>query len=175
MAAQYPDTKFAIADSTYPDAFDVPEGVVGHSECIPNVMGQAFKTDQPAYLAGYLAAGMAVLLDSADPKIGYFGGAKIPTVTIFGVGLQQGMDAYNTAHGTTVKLLGWNSANGEGTFTNNFTDMTVAQQAAQSLFDEGGDMVIGVGGLIGSTVFPIAQRASQVGHVGRRGWLCPMA
>jgi basic membrane protein A len=163
VAAQYPNVKFAIADSTYPDAFDVPEGVVGHSECIPNVMGEAFKTDQPAYLAGYLAAGMAVKLDPKDPKVGYFGGAKIPTVTIFGVGLQMGLNAYNAAHNTQVKLLGWDNKTGEGSFTNDFTDMTKAQQAAQSLFDEGGDVVIGVGGLIGSTVFPIAQQLHKLG------------
>ena len=126
-------------------------------------MGEIFKTDQPAYLAGYLAAGMAMKLDPADPKVGYFGGAKIPTVTIFGVGLQMGIDAYNAAHGTSVKLLGWDNATGEGTFTNDFTDMSKAQQAAQSLFDEGGDVVIGVGGLIGSTVFPIAQQLGKLG------------
>lgn len=163
VAAQYPDTKFAIADYAYPNGFDVPEGVVGHSECIPNVMGEVFKTDQPAYLAGYLAAGMAIKLDQSDPKVGYFGGAKIPTVTIFGVGLQQGLEAYNAKHGTDVKLLGWDNKTGEGSFTNDFVDMTKAQQAAQSLFDEGGDVVVGVGGLIGSTVFPIAEQQQKLG------------
>ena len=152
VSAQYPDLKFAIADYSYPNAFDVPEGTPGNAECIPNVMGEIYKTDQPAYLAGYLAAGM-----TKSGKIGYFGGAKIPTVTIFGVGLQQGIDAYNAAHGTSVELLGWDNATGEGTFTNNFTDMSVAQQAATSLFDEGADIVMGVGGLIGSVVWPIAK------------------
>ena len=163
VAAQYPDTHFAIADMTFPAPFDVAEGNIGNAECIPNAMGQIFKTDQPAYLAGYLAAGMAQLRDSADPKIGYFGGAKIPTVTIFGVGLQMGIEAYNAAHGTSVKLLGWDNATGEGVFTNNFTDMSVAQQAATSLFDEGADIVIGVGGLIGSVVWPLAQERGGLG------------
>jgi len=158
VAAQYPDTHFAIADMTFPAPFDVAEGNIGHAECIPNAMGQIFKTDQPAYLAGYLAAGM-----TKTGKIGYFGGAKIPTVTIFGVGLQQGIEAYNAAHGTSVKLLGWDNATGEGVFTNNFTDMSVAQQAATSLFDEGADIVIGVGGLIGSVVWPLARERGGLG------------
>lgn len=158
VAAQFPDTHFVIADMTFPAPFDVAEGNIGNAECIPNAMGEIFKTDQPAYLAGYLAAGM-----TKTGKIGYFGGAKIPTVTIFGVGLQQGIEAYNAAHGTSVELLGWDNATGEGVFTNNFTDMTVAQQAATSLFDEGADIVIGVGGLIGSTVFPIAQERGGLG------------
>lgn len=158
VAAQYPDTHFLIADMTFPAPFDVAEGNIGNAECIPNAMGEIFKTDQPAYLAGYLAAGM-----TQTGKIGYFGGAKIPTVTIFGVGIQKGIEAYNAAHGTSVTLLGWDSATGEGVFTNNFTDMTVAQQAATSLFDEGADIVIGVGGLIGSVVWPIAQERGGLG------------
>src|SRR3989304_6308202 len=54
VAAQYPNVNFAIFDYSYPNAFDVPEGVVGKNECIPYVMGQVFKTDQAAYLAGYI-------------------------------------------------------------------------------------------------------------------------
>jgi len=158
VAAQYPNTKFTISDSSYPDAFDVPEGTVGHAECIPNVEGQIYRTDEPAYLAGYTAAGM-----TTTGKLGYFGGAKIPSVTIFGVGLQAGMEAYNKAHGTSVTLLGWDNATGEGSFTGDFSDMTKAQQAATSLFDEGADIVVGVGGLIGSTVFPIAQTRGGYG------------
>jgi len=163
VAGQYPDSKFVIADYSYPNAFDVAEGNPGHDACIPNVLGEIYKTDQPAYLAGYLAAGVAQQRDSADPIIGFFGGAKIPTVTIFAVGLQMGIEAYNAAHGTAVTLLGWDNATGEGTFTNNFTDMTVAQQAATSLFDEGSEIVIGVGGLIGSVVWPIAKERGALG------------
>jgi basic membrane protein A len=158
VSAQYPDVKFVITDDAYPDPSNVAEGNPGYAACIPNVLGEIFKTDQPAYLAGYLAAGM-----TTTGKIGYFGGAKIPTVTIFAVGMQQGIEAYNAAHGTTVKLLGWDNATGQGIFTNNFTDMSVAQQAATSLFDEGADIVAGVGGMIGSVVFPIAKERGGLG------------
>ena len=68
VAALYPDISYSIVDYSYPDPFGVPEGVVGNSECIPNVQGQVFKTDQAAFLAGYLAAGM-----TETGKIGYFG------------------------------------------------------------------------------------------------------
>lgn len=158
VAAQYPDVNFVIGDDTYPDPSNVAEGNPGYDSCIENAMGTVYKTDQAAYLAGYLAAGL-----SETGKIGFFGGAKIPTVVIFGVGIQKGIEAYNEAHNAEVELIGWDSATGEGVFTLNFTDMTVAQQAATSLFDEGADIVIGVGGLIGSTVFPVARERGGYG------------
>jgi basic membrane protein A len=158
VAAQYPNVKFSIVDYAYPDPFGVPEGVVGNKECIPNVMGQVFKTDQAAYLAGYLAAGM-----SKTHILAYYGGAKIPSVTIFGVGFQMGMEAYNTAHGTKVKLIGWDNATGEGVFTGDFSDLVKAKQTATSLYDEGADIVMGVGGLIGSPSFALAQERGGYG------------
>jgi basic membrane protein A len=163
VAAQYPDVKFTIVDYAYPDPFGVPEGVVGNKECIPNVEGQVFKTDQAAFLVGYLAAGMAINLDPDDPKLGYFGGAKIPTVTIFGVGFQAGMEYYNQVHSTTVQLVGWDNKTGEGLFTGDFADLTKGKESAESLFDEGVDIFMGVGGLIGSPGFDVARERGGLG------------
>ena len=157
-AAQYPDINYTIVDYTYPDAFGVPEGVVGHAECIPNVQGQIFKVDQAAFLAGYLAAGM-----TKTGKIGYFGGAKIPTVTYFGVGYQQGMEHYNEVHGTDVQLIGWDNETGEGLFTGDFSDLTKGKEATESLFDEGADIFIPVGGLIGTPGFDVARERGGYG------------
>jgi basic membrane protein A len=158
VASQFPDLSFSIVDYTYPDPFGVPEGVVGNAECIPNVQGQIFKTDQAAFLAGYLAAGM-----TETGKLGYFGGAKIPTVTIFGVGFQAGMDHYNEVHGTEVELLGWDNETGEGLFTGDFGDLTKGKEATESLFDEGADIFIPVGGLIGSPGFDVARERGGYG------------
>lgn len=152
VAAEYPDISFSIVDYAYPDPFGVPEGIVGNAECVPNVEGQVFKTDQAAFLAGYLAAGM-----TKTGKLGYFGGAKIPTVTIFGVGFQEGMNHYNEVHGTNVELIGWDNATGEGLFTGDFADLTKGKEATESLFDEGADIYIPVGGLIGSPGFAVAR------------------
>jgi basic membrane protein A len=157
LAAQYPDVKFTIVDYSYPDPFGVPEGTVGHAECIPNVMGQIFRTDQAAFLAGYLAAGM-----TKTGKIGYFGGMKIPTVTYFGVGFQAGMEHYNEVHGTDVVLIGWDNETGEGLHTGDFADLTKGKEATESLFDEGADIFIPVGGLIGTPGFDVARE--------RGGW-----
>lgn len=158
VAAQYPDIKFSIVDYSYPDPFGVPEGVVGNKECVPNVEGQVFKTDQAAFLAGYLAAGM-----TKTGKIGYFGGAKIPTVTYFGVGFQKGMEYYNKVHGTSVVLIGWDNETGEGLFTGDFMDLTKGKEATESLFDEGADIFIPVGGLIGTPGFDVARERGGYG------------
>ena len=72
---------------------------------IPNVVGQEFQTDEAAYLAGYLAAGM-----TKSGIVGTFGGLPIPTVTIFMDGFYRGVMQYNKVHGTTVKVLGWDPA-----------------------------------------------------------------
>jgi basic membrane protein A and related proteins len=70
-----PNAKFAIVDYTYPDCYP---GAVEGKDCgsstdLTNVRGLAFQTDQAAFLAGYLAAGM-----TKTGKVGTFGGIKIP-------------------------------------------------------------------------------------------------
>jgi basic membrane protein A len=100
---------------------------------------------------------------SKTGKIGYFGGAKIPTVTIFGVGFQAGMEYYNQVHGTDVQLIGWDNATGEGLFTGDFSDMTKGKEATESLFDEGADIFIPVGGLIGTPGFAVARERGGYG------------
>lgn len=153
VAPQYPNVNWTIFDYTY-------------DPCISNVEGQAFKTDQAAYLAGYVAAGM-----TKTGKIGTFGGAKIPTVTIFMVGFQKGMEAYNAAHGTTVKLVGWDNATEEGVFTGDFQDQVKGKEATQSLFDEGADIFMPVGGQIGIPGFAVAREARWLWNLGGHRWL----
>ncbi|RME36310.1 MAG: BMP family ABC transporter substrate-binding protein, partial [Thermoflexia bacterium] len=96
FAEQNPNVKFAIVDFAY----DPP---------IPNVLGLTFATDEAAFLAGYLAAGM-----TKTGKVGTFGGIKIPPVTIFMVGFESGVKYYNQKHGTNVQVLGWDTAKDEG-------------------------------------------------------------
>lgn len=157
VAAQYPDIKFTIVDYSYPDPF-LPDGNPGQTACLKNVEGQVYKTDQAAFLAGYLAAGM-----TKTGKIGYFGGMKIPTVTIFGVGFQMGIEEYNKVHGTSVQLIGWDNKTGEGLFTGDFADLTKGKESTESLFDEGADIFIPVGGLIGTPGFDVARERGGYG------------
>jgi len=126
-----PDQKFSIVDVTY----DPP---------IPNVVGQSYATDEAAFLAGYLAAGM-----SQTGVLGTFGGINIPPVTIFMDGFVHGANHYNSVHGTDVTVLGWNVESREGLFTGNFDSLDDGRAFAQNLYDEGADIVLPVAGPVG--------------------------
>jgi basic membrane protein A len=73
------------------------------------------------------------------------------------------MEYYNEVHGTEVVLLGWDNETGEGLFTNDFVDLTKGKEATESLFDEGADIFMPVGGLIGSPGFDVARERGGYG------------
>jgi basic membrane protein A and related proteins len=143
-----PSTDFAIVDYTYPDCSATPPNTegkdCGSSTAMYNVQGSFFQTDQAAFLAGYLAAGM-----TKTGKVGTFGGVNIPPVTIYEVGFEAGVKYYNTKHNTNVQLLGWNSAKKDGLFTNNFTSTDDGNKFAQNLQQEGADIIMPVAGGVG--------------------------
>ncbi|PID36696.1 MAG: BMP family ABC transporter substrate-binding protein [Rhodobacterales bacterium] len=126
-----PDQKFSIVDFAY-------------DPTIPNVVGQVYATDQAAFLAGYLAAGM-----TESGVVGTFGGLNIPPVTVFMDGFVHGVNYYNTEKGTAVEVLGWDPEAKEGLFTNNFDSLDDGRAFAQNLYDEGADIVMPVAGPVG--------------------------
>ena len=141
-----PNVNFAIVDYTYPDCYP---GAVEGKDCgsstdIPNVRGIAFQTDQAAFLAGYAAAGM-----SKTGTVGTFGGIKIPTVTIFMKGMEAGIKYYNQQKSANVKLLGWDNAKDDGLFTGNFDSTDDGRKFAESLMQEGADIIMPVAGPVG--------------------------
>jgi len=145
-AMDNPDQKFAIVDYAYPDCWPgaVPGKDCGSDKPVDNVLGLIFATDEASFLAGYLAAGM-----TKTGKVGCFGGIKIPTVTIFMEGFEAGVKYYNKQHGTSVELLGWDTAKDEGLFTGNFESTDDGRRFAESLMDEGADIILPVAGPVG--------------------------
>ncbi len=126
-----PNIKFSIVDFAY-------------DPTIPNVLGQVYNTDEAAFMAGYLAAGV-----SKTGVIGTFGGINIPPVTIFMDGIVRGVEYYNKQKGTSVKVLGWDPVKKEGLFTNNFNSLDDGKTFAKNLADEGADIVVPVAGPVG--------------------------
>lgn len=126
-----PDQKFSIVDFAY----DPP---------LANVLGQVYATDEAAFLAGYLAAGM-----TQTGVLGVFGGINIPPVTIFMDGFSYGADYYNAQNDTSVTVLGWDTQTRDGLFTNNFESLDDGRAYAQNLYDEGADIILPVAGPVG--------------------------
>ena len=126
-----PDQPFSIVDFAY-------------DPMIPNVLGQVYATDQAAFLAGYLAAGM-----TQTKILGTFGGINIPPVTIFMDGFVRGANYWNEVKSDSVMVLGWDLESREGLFTNNFDNLDDGRAYAQNLYDEGADIVLPVAGPVG--------------------------
>jgi len=129
-----PDQPFAIVDFAY------GEGEIEND----NVLGLTFATDQAAFLAGYLAAGM-----TKTGKVATYGGINIPPVTIFMNGFWAGVQKYNEDNGTSVEVLGWDAAKQDGTFTGDFEDQTKGRQVTEDFLAEGADIVLPVAGPVG--------------------------
>lgn len=148
-AAAYPGRKFAIVDAAY-------------SPALPNVMGLTFKSDEAAFLAGYLAAGM-----SQTAKVGTFGGTAIPPVTIFMVGFEKGVQHYNQVKGKKVEVIGWKTdasaaACGTGRFTGTFVNLEKGRLFANQLMDEGADIVLPLAGTAGLGAAAAIQERAKV-------------
>ena len=152
-AKKNPDIKFAIVDNNDPKTYPAAK----------NLKPLVFNTAQSSFLAGYLAAGM-----SKTKKVGTFGGAKIPTVTIFMDGFSQGVDYYNKQKSADVKVLGWDPAKQDGQFTGDFEDQKGGQRTAEGLISQGADIIFPVAGPAGLGALQAAKASGGKvnGHLG---------
>jgi basic membrane protein A len=144
-----PDQKFAIVDF---DFFDED----GNDVTYDNVQELTFATDEAAFLAGYLSAGM-----TETGTIGTFGGLNIPTVTIFMNGYEAGMNYYNEQKGGDVTLQGWSSEDQNGLFAESFEDLDKGAQIGRQLLDEGADIIMPVAGPVGLGTAQAVQEAGS--------------
>lgn len=131
-----PDIRWTMVDNVLTDADFAPLA-------LDNVRELVYQTDQAAFAAGYLAAGV-----TQTGVLCTYGGANFPTVSIFMDGFTRGAAHYNEVKGTDVQVIGWDSDLGDGTFTGSFTDMALARSTADSQFQENCDVTIPVGGAI---------------------------
>jgi basic membrane lipoprotein Med (substrate-binding protein (PBP1-ABC) superfamily) len=146
VAGQHPDRMFAVIDAE-------PEA--------PNVRPVTFATDQASFLAGYLAAGM-----SETGIVGTFGGMDIPSVTIFMEGFDRGVQLYNAEKGTAIRVLGWEPDSGWGLFAGNFEHPGDGRMLAQSLIDEGADVIFPAAGAVGLGAASVCQETGACLMIG---------
>ena len=127
-----------------------------------NSRGYFYATNEPAFLAGYLSAGM-----TKTGKIATFGGIDIGgPVTDFMDGYVWGAEYYNSQKGTNVEVLGWNPDTKEGVFVGNFESKDDGRSAGQSFADEGADIVLPVAGPVGEGTAALAIERGDMMIVG---------
>ena len=130
MADAFPDKKYIFID-----------GVVEKA----NVASVTFAEQEAGYLAGYAAA-----LQSKTGKVGFIGGAKIPTVARFGIGFVQGAKAANK----DIKVV-YN-------YSGSFSDTNKGKTIAATMYDTGADVIfVAAGGTGNGAIKEAQERATQ--------------
>jgi basic membrane protein A and related proteins len=153
-----PELDYAIIDDLADNDFDQQIDA-------PNIKPLVFNTAEAAYLGGYAAAAWSA--ESGVNKVGTFGGMQIPSVSVFMDGYALGVDKYNEDKGASVELFGWDVDGQEGAFTGAFAANDTAKQTAQSVLDQGVDVILPVGGPIySSAAAAIADGGSDVKMLG---------
>ncbi|GAB4454479.1 MAG: hypothetical protein Kow0031_36460 [Anaerolineae bacterium] len=128
-------------------------------------LGLLFDVDAPAFMAGYLAAGM-----SQSGVVCTFGGLQTPPVMAFMVGFEHGVKHYNKQNGAQVELLGWETKSqlaigGEGIFSGTYNDRQIGRQIAEDLAAEGCDVIFPVAGAtgLGADEYALEQGLMSIG------------
>lgn len=138
VAADYPDTDWVLVNA---------------EAAGDNVASVLFQEQEGSYLAGALAAMQTV--NTSDPKInpdkviGFIGGAQSAGIDKFAVGYIQGARDVDP----DVKVL--------TAYSNDFGDPTKGQQLAQSMYEQGADIVYAVAGGTGTGVIQAAKDANR--------------
>ncbi|UIJ71451.1 BMP family protein [Aurantimonas sp. HBX-1] len=135
VAAEYPDTQFAIIDAVV-DA--------------PNVRSILFKEEEGSYLVGILAA-----LKSETGKVGFVGGMDIPLISKFACGYKGGFKS--------VKPDGEVFENMTGTTGAAWNDPVRGGELARSQMNQGADVIFHAAGGTGIGVLQAAADEGKFG------------
>lgn len=138
VAADYPDTQFAIVDTSVAD--------LGAD----NLTGLIFAEEQGSFLAGVAAASKSV-----TGHIGFVGGSQSPLIEKFEAGFVAGAKAVKPDIIVDVTYL---SPAGD---PSGFGDPEGGKVAAQGMFQAGADIVFHAAGGSGEGVFEAAVEAGQ--------------
>lgn len=153
IAEENPETHFIGVDVT---DTDFPE----------NVQRIIYDTAEAAFLAGYLAAGT-----TETGKVATYGGAEIPTVTIFMDGFAAGVEHYNQEKGADVQVLGWDREAKTGSFTGDFENQAAGKTNTTNFINEGADIIMPVAGPVGLGTLDAVVEANNGGASAKVIWV----
>lgn len=149
-AEENPEKNFALIDSAFTDKDFNP---VTYENAKPLL----FNTQEAAFLAGYLAAGM-----TETGTVATYGGQALPSVTIFMDGFVDGVAHYNEQNGTNVEALGWDKEAQDGSFTGDFTNTEAGYTTTKQFIAAGADIILPVAGPVGAGSLRAASEAEDV-------------
>jgi basic membrane protein A len=161
-----PTIKYAVVDD---EALDHgADGSIWPGSKVANVKGLTFATNESAFLAGYVAAGV-----TKTGKVATYGGAPYPTVTIFMDGFAKGVAYYNKLKGKKVEVLGWDPVKQTGEFIGDFANTAKALQTSKNFEQAGADIILPVAGGLGAVTAQnsIASKKSKVIWVDTDGFV----
>jgi len=140
VAAEFPDTQFAIVDS-------VVEGPDGQP--LPNVTSLIFAAEQGSFLVGAAAA-----LRTTSCQIGFVGGVEVPLIQAFEAGFVEGARAVAPEITVDVRYI-----SPAGDFSG-FNDPARGTEVARGQLDGGADVVYHAAGGSGQGVFEAVAAAT---------------
>lgn len=138
VAKQYPQTTFAVVDSSGVDADGKPLGA-------GNVTGLLFAANEGSFLGGVAAA-----LKTTTNHIGFVGGVQTPLIQSFEAGYVAGAKAVKPDITVDVQYI-----SPAGDFSG-FNDPAKGKIVAQGMYDKGADIVYAAAGGSGIGVFQAA-------------------
>ncbi|MTI69557.1 MAG: BMP family ABC transporter substrate-binding protein [Firmicutes bacterium] len=131
-AKQNPEQKYAIIDFAYGE--ETPE----------NVVGVVFKAEQPSFLVGYIAAKM-----TKTEKVGFVGGMRGEVIDGFDYGYHAGVKYANS----DVEVI--------RQYAESFTDAAKGKAIANSMYQQGADIVFHAAGGVGDGVIEAAKEQDK--------------
>jgi basic membrane protein A len=147
--AANPDQRFALVDvdgSAWDDPHSLPQA--------GNVTTIGFRSDEGSYLTGYLSAGA-----SRSGAIATIGGQRDALAVALMESYAAGARAYNSKHGTHVRIAGAPSSKDPGTFTGSDSNFAAMLSAAATAFRDGADIVYPIGVPAAGGAVPAAKAA----------------
>jgi len=136
VAAEYPDTSFAIVDDSSVD--------------LGNVAGLVFSEEQGSFLVGAAAA-----LKTQTGIVGYIGGVNIPLIHAFEAGFLAGVQAVDPSIQVISQYVT------EPPDFSGFNDPAAGRVIGQSMFEQGADVVYHAAGGTGGGLFQAAKDYSE--------------
>lgn len=137
-AKQNPDVNFAIIDNAFTD-----------DQLLDNLTGVTFKTQEPSFVAGYIAA-----MTTQTGKVGFVGGMKSDVLETFRWGYKAGVDYANKQAGKNVQVV--------DQYIESFTDAAKGKAAGQKMYSDGCDIVFACAGNAGNGVIESATDANKL-------------